>query len=85
VSRLVEQAGAMTGNRAAGDIGTAISLISPTDALWRLAAFHLQPAIPRDLQFGAAFIVTGTLPTAAMIWWAVAFMLAIRLFDRRAL
>jgi Cu-processing system permease protein len=90
ISGLMEQLGAMAGNRAARDIGTAISLISPADALWRMASFQLQPAIVRDLNLGAIFAMTGVAPTAAMVWWSVGLTLAtlwfaIRSFARRPL
>jgi ABC-type transport system involved in multi-copper enzyme maturation permease subunit len=87
---LVEQVGSFTGNRASRDIGTAISLVAPTDALWRLAAYYLQPAVARDLQLGPPLIGSAVLPSSAMIWWAVAFIVvvllgAVGIFERRAL
>jgi hypothetical protein len=84
----VEQIGAFTRNDAARYIGTAISLLSPVDSLWRRAAYELQPPIMRDLQltpFGSA-----SLPSAAMIFWAAGFVvvvlaLALVQFQRRPL
>jgi Cu-processing system permease protein len=71
----VEQIGVFVGNQAARYIGTAVSLVSPSDALWRRAAYELQPPIMRDLQltpFGSASV-----PSAAMIVWAVGFVVAV--------
>jgi Cu-processing system permease protein len=84
----VEQIGAFTRNEGARYIGTAISLLSPSDAMWRRAAYELQPPVMRDLQltpFAAASV-----PSAAMIVWtcgfvAVVLIAALRQFRRRAL
>jgi len=87
---VVEQVGALTGNLAARNIGTAVSLISPSDALWRMAAFYLQPRLERDLQTAALYFATPSAPTPAMIVWAAGFVLcallyALHQFQRRPL
>jgi ABC-type transport system involved in multi-copper enzyme maturation permease subunit len=84
----IEQIGTMLGNASTRYIGTSISLISPTDVLWRLAAYYFQPAILRELPT-TPFSV-GSVPSTAMIVWACGFIvvllaLAIRRFQRRAL
>ncbi len=84
----VEQVGAVLHNDAARYVGTAISLVSPSDAMWRRAAYELQPPFMRDLQltpFG-----TFSVPSGAMIVWAIGFVvvvlgLALVWFRRRAL
>jgi Cu-processing system permease protein len=85
----IEQIGAMTRNEAARHIGTAISLVSPSDAMWRRAAHELQPPVMQDLQLMAHF-GSSSVPSAAMIVWTIGFvaatlMLAIYQFQRRAL
>jgi hypothetical protein len=40
----------MVGNATARYIGTAISLVSPTEALWRLALHVLQPPVMSQIQ-----------------------------------
>jgi ABC-type transport system involved in multi-copper enzyme maturation permease subunit len=90
VGGMVEQIGALVGNDAARQIGTAVSLLTPSDALWRMAAYQLQPAIVRDLQLGAPMILVAAVPTNAMIVWAaglilIALVFAIRQFNSRAL
>jgi ABC-type transport system involved in multi-copper enzyme maturation permease subunit len=45
----VEQIGTRVGNDAARHIGVFSSLIMPSEALWQLAAHHMQPPIMRDL------------------------------------
>jgi hypothetical protein len=76
------------GNDAVRNIGILVSLISPTDALWRLGAYHLQPAIVRDLQMTP--FSSASVPNATMVMWAAGFIvvvmtIALRGFRRRAL
>ena len=90
IGGFVEQIGAFTGNLAARDIGTAVSLISPADALWRMAAYYLQPPIFRDLQIGPPMFWAASTPTPAMVVWAFGFVIvtmfvALRTFNRRPL
>ena len=84
----VEQIGGMTGVRSAQMFGTLASLISPADALWRRAAWELQPPLVRDL--GVSVFTAASVPSALAVWWAAGFTLAllawaIRSFERRAL
>jgi Cu-processing system permease protein len=70
----VEQIGAFTRNDTARYVGTAISLLSPVDALWRRASYELEPPLMRGLQltpFGSAAV-----PSNAMIVWAAGFAAA---------
>jgi ABC-2 type transport system permease protein len=76
------------GRLAIRDIGTAISLISPADAIWRLAASQLMPAFARDL--GLTPFTPLLPPSAAMAMWGALYALAVfalglRWFYRRAL
>jgi Cu-processing system permease protein len=84
----VEQIGTFTRNEAARYIGTAISLVNPTDALWRRAAYELEPPLMRDLQLTP--FASASVPSDAMVAWAVVFVLvvlaiAVRWFARRPL
>jgi Cu-processing system permease protein len=84
----VEQIGAFTGTLSARYIGTTISLIAPSDALWRLAAHTLQPPIMTQLQLTPFSSVS--VPSGAMVVWAIGFivvvlLVALRSFQRRAL
>ena len=84
----VEQIGGFAGLSSAKTIGVIASLISPPDALWRLAAYELQPPLLRDL--GAAFFAAASVPTSLSVWWAGAFTAAVltwavRSFNHRAL
>ena len=84
----VEQIATMTGNHAAENVGTVASLIMPTEALWQRAAYFMQPAIMRDLHVTP--FSPASLPSAAMVWWAVGYALVALLvgvqgFRKRAL
>lgn len=88
IGGLIEQIGMMVGNVAARYIGTAISLMSPVDAIWRKAMAILQPPFMAQTQITP--FSGGAEPSAAMLWWAVlvvvvAMTLAIRGFRKRAL
>ena len=84
----VEQIGTLAGNRAAASIGTFASLLMPGEALWQLAAWHMQPALMRDLHLTP--FSPASVPSTAMVIWAAAYgvvtlLVAIRQFARREL
>jgi ABC-type transport system involved in multi-copper enzyme maturation permease subunit len=74
----IEQVGAMTGNDVTREIGTIVSLIMPSDSMWRLAAWHLQPSISRDLQLTP--FSSGSVPSTAMVIWTVGYVAVTLLF-----
>ena len=71
----VEQAGLLGGIQSARTVGIAVSLLSPADSMWRLAAYYLQPDIIRTLGNAGPF-AGGAIPSALMVWWALGFMAA---------
>jgi hypothetical protein len=84
----MEQIGTIAGNATARYIGIAASLLVPSESLWQLAAYHMQPAVARDLQIGP--FPTASVPSPAMVAWAlgyvlVALVVALRLFHTRDL
>lgn len=79
----IEQIGVFVGNAASRYIGTAISLVSPTDALWRLAMHVLQPPVMSQIQISP--VTNGAVPSMAMVWWSVAYMLVALAFAAREL
>jgi Cu-processing system permease protein len=88
VGGFVEQAGVLAGVPSARTIGVVVSLISPADAIWRLAAYEMQPDIVRGL--GPSQLLVASVPTPLMVWWAAGFtvltlLYAVRTFRRRAL
>lgn len=87
IGGFVEQIGGFAGITSMRTIGIVVSLISPADSMWRLAAHHMEPEIARStgmLALGAS------VPSRLMVYWAVGFTVAaliyaIRTFRRRAL
>lgn len=84
----VDQIGTMVDNAAARNVGTVVSLIMPSEAMWQRAAYHMQPAIMRDL--GLSPFSPASLPSVAMVVWATGWallllVLAVRGLQRRAL
>jgi ABC-type transport system involved in multi-copper enzyme maturation permease subunit len=69
----VEKIGALAGNRAAERIGTLASLIMPTESLWGLASYHMQPAIMRDVMITP--FTPAAIPSPVMVAWAVGYLL----------
>lgn len=84
----VEQIGALVQNTAAQQVGVVASLLMPTEAMWQLAAHHMQPALMGQL--GLTPFSPTSVPSAAMVWWAAGYaavmvLLAIAAFRRRGL
>lgn len=71
----VEQAGLIGGIQSARAVGIAMSLLSPADSMWRLAAYYLQPDIIRTLGNVGPF-AGGAIPSALMLWWTLGFVAA---------
>jgi hypothetical protein len=84
----MEQIGTLAGNDGARYLGTVASLIIPSEAMWQLAAHHMQPALMRDL--GVTPFSPVSVPSGAMVVWAVGYvavllLVAVRTFRHRAL
>lgn len=84
----VEQIGAFLQNDAAIKIGIVCSLILPSEALWKRAAFEMQSALVSVI--GASPFTTSSVPSPIMTIYAVAYTgvilaLAVRQFRRRDL
>jgi Cu-processing system permease protein len=62
-------------NSASRYVGTVVSLLSPADAMWRRAAYEMQPLAAQVLQAGPFGVVS--VPSAAMVAWAVAFVIIV--------
>ncbi len=88
IGNWVEQIGTFANNVAARNVGTIASLIMPSEALWQRAAWFMQPAITQQL--GGTPFSPISVPSGAMVWWAVtyalvALLLGVRGLQKRAL
>lgn len=86
----IEQIGAFLHSEAAVNIGIIVSLLMPSEALWKRAAYLMQPPFLRELglsstPFGAASAPSDAMVVYAILYTAAAFALAIRWFARRDL
>ncbi len=86
----IEQIGSMMRSEAAVNIGILVSLLMPSEAMWKRAAYLLQPPFLRELgldatPFGAASAPSEAMVVYAVLYTALALWLAIREFSRRDL
>lgn len=84
----LEQAGVLLDNATTRNIGVIASLIMPSEALWQLASYVMQPALLRDMP--ATPFSVASVPSTAMLAWALvytlgALLLALRQFGKRDL
>lgn len=84
----LEQIGTIASNPTARYLGIAASLIVPSESLWQLASYHMQPPVVRDLAIGP--FSPASVPSTAMVGWAAGYVLltlgvALRLFRTRDL
>ena len=85
----IEQIGSLLRNEAAVNIGIVSSLLMPSEALWKRAAFEMQSPLTRELGSVTPFSAT-SVPNERMILYAVVYIavmlaLALRQFSRRDL
>jgi Cu-processing system permease protein len=86
----MEQIGGFVGLRSARDLGIAISLVSPADAIWRMAAYQMMPSFAREIVGEMPLFAAASVPNARMVYWALAMIAlvllwGVRTFNRRAL
>jgi Cu-processing system permease protein len=84
----IEQIGALLKNPGAINIGIVSSLIMPSEAMWRRAAFEMQAAITGSM--GASPVSTSSVPSPAMLVYTLLYLagcliLASRWFGKRDL
>jgi len=85
----VEQIGSFLENQTAVNIGILSSLLMPSEALWKRAAYEMRSAVVDAFGF-SPFTSVSSIPSPAMIIYAVlytlaALALAVRTFSRRDL
>jgi ABC-type transport system involved in multi-copper enzyme maturation permease subunit len=71
----VEQIGSFLNSEAAVQVGIATSLLMPSEALWKRAAYEMRSAIVSTIGF-SPFTSTSSVPNAIMLGYAVAYALA---------
>jgi hypothetical protein len=84
----IEQFGSLVKNQTAINIGIISSLIIPSEALWKRAAYEMQSPLVQALGFSP--FTSGSVPSNMMIAYAIfyagmALLLAVRQFRRRDL
>jgi ABC-type transport system involved in multi-copper enzyme maturation permease subunit len=86
----IEQIGAMLRNEAAINTGIVVSLIMPSEAMWKRAAYLLQPPMLRELGLDFTAFGAASTPSPLMVGYTVVYivallLLAIHLFNTRDL
>jgi ABC-type transport system involved in multi-copper enzyme maturation permease subunit len=86
----IEQIGALLRNEAAINIGIVVSLLMPSEAMWRRAAYLLQPPAMSAFGMEATPFGASSAPSPLMVAYAAGYvaamlLLAIRLFTTRDL
>ena len=83
----VEQIGALLRSSAAVRVGIVTSLLLPVEALWRRAAYLMQPPLINNAPtpFSTSSVPSPAMVVYAVIYAAVALGLAMRIFSRRDL
>ena len=93
VAGFIELIGSLIDNAAMTNVGIAVSLLLPADALWRGASYYSQSPLLLAQQLGADDVIPffGSAPPApALLAWSAAYVaaclvLAVRRFTRRDL
>lgn len=78
----VEQIGTLFHSSATEQVGVVSSLLLPVEALWRLAASNMQPAVLNNLDISPFSL--GAVPSTAMIVYAGVYILGLSLLAMRA-
>ena len=82
----IEQIGSLANNPAAVRIGIVTSLIVPTEALWRRAAYEMQTPLASVLgmsPFGAFSVPSVLMVLYAILYLVVVFAIAVSTFNRQ--
>ena len=82
----IEQIGSLANNPAAVQIGIVTSLVVPTEALWRRAAFEMQTPLAGALgmsPFGAFSVPSGLMVLYAILYLVIVLAIAVSTFNHR--
>jgi Cu-processing system permease protein len=72
----IEQFGAVLRNNAAVNTGIVVSLLIPSEAMWKRAAYLLQPPMLTNLGFDATPFGAASTPSPLMVGYAVLYVVA---------
>jgi ABC-type transport system involved in multi-copper enzyme maturation permease subunit len=84
----IEQFGAIAQSQRAINVGVIASVIMPSEALWRRAAYEMQSPLANAMRispFGTLSVPSNAMVFYAMFYLTIALALAIRRFSRRDL
>lgn len=83
----IEQAGALTHTRKAVDLGIVASVLMPSEALWRRAAFEMQSPLATAFStpFSSASVPSSTMVAYAAVYMSVFLAMAVRKLQTRDL
>jgi ABC-type transport system involved in multi-copper enzyme maturation permease subunit len=73
----MEQIGTRIGSSTTRDVGIVASLLVPSESLWQLASYHMQPPIMRDVS--SSPFAPASVPSQAMVAWAAAYIAVVLL------
>ncbi|MBX7220726.1 MAG: ABC transporter permease [Blastocatellia bacterium] len=74
----MEQIGTIFGNTVTRNIGIVTSLLVPSESLWQLAAYNMQPPLMRDINLTP--FSPASVPSEKMVYWAIGYILVTFLF-----
>jgi hypothetical protein len=69
----MEQIGTLFGSATTRYVGISASLLMPSESLWQLAAYHMQPALMREVNLTP--FSPASVPSNAMVVWAIGYIL----------
>lgn len=84
----IEQVGALARNEAAVNVGIVVSLLMPSEAMWKRAAYLMQPPFLREVgitPFAAASAPSNAMVVYALMYIGVGLLVAVYSFQRRDL
>lgn len=74
VAAWIEQIGAFLRNQTAVNLGIAVSLIMPSEAMWKRAAYVMQPPFLREIGLDATPFGAVSAPSQAMVVYALVYL-----------
>jgi Cu-processing system permease protein len=84
----IEQFGAITQTQRAVNVGVIASVLMPSEALWRRAAFEMQSPLANAMRispFGTLSVPSLAMVLYAVLYLAIALVIALRRFSQRDL